>query len=58
MPVPDTSFVSRFPLTVIKARDAKEAARTIAGYLAQAQAAEWKIGSLAPLLMIGETIQN
>jgi hypothetical protein len=50
MRVPDVSFFSRFPLTVIKARDAKEAARTIAGYLAQAQAEGWRIGSARALV--------
>lgn len=50
MPVRDASFVSRFPLTAIKARDAKEAARTIAGYLAQAQAEGWRIGSTRALV--------
>jgi hypothetical protein len=50
MPVPDASFVSRFPLTAIKARDAKEAARTIAGYLAQAEAEGWKVGSTRALV--------
>ena len=50
MPVPDASFVSRFPLTSIKAHDAKEAARTIAGYLAQAQAAGWRVGSARALV--------
>jgi hypothetical protein len=43
--VPNASFVSRFPLTTVKARDAKEAARTIAGYLAQAQAEGWNVGA-------------
>lgn len=50
MPVRDASFVSRFPLTAIKARDAQEAARTIAGYLAQAQADGWRIGSARALV--------
>jgi hypothetical protein len=50
MPVPDASFASRFPLTAIKAHDAKEAARTIAGYLAQAQAVGWRVGSARALM--------
>lgn len=50
MRVPDTSFVSRFPLTAIKAHNAKEAARTIAGYLAQAQADGWRVGSARALV--------
>jgi hypothetical protein len=50
MPIPDASFVSRFPLTAIKAHDAKEAARTIAGYLAQAQAGGWRVGSARALV--------
>jgi len=44
------SFVSRFPLTVIKAQDAKGAARAIAGYLAQAQALGWEVGSAQALV--------
>src|SRR5437016_13435287 len=50
MRVPDTSFFSRIPLTAIKAHDAKEAARTIAGYLAHAQAAGWRVGSARALV--------
>jgi hypothetical protein len=50
MPVPDGSFVSRFPLTAIKAHDAKEAARIIAGYLAQAQAGGWRVDSARALV--------
>jgi hypothetical protein len=50
IPVADASLLSQFPLTVIKAHDAKEAARTIAGYLAQAQAAGWRVGSARALI--------
>jgi hypothetical protein len=50
MPVPDAAFASRFPLTPIKARDPKEAARIIAGYLAQAEAAGWKLGCARALV--------
>ncbi len=50
MAVPDASFASRFPLTVIKARDAREAARTIAGYLAQAETEGWRVDSARALV--------
>ena len=50
LPVRDTTFVSRFPLVEIKAKNAAEAARTIAGYLAQAKAQGWSIGNAAALV--------
>src|SRR6266404_3031265 len=50
LPVPDSTFVSRFELTTVKSSSAMEAARIIAGYLAQAQASGWTVGSARALV--------
>lgn len=49
-PVRDSLFASRFPLVAVNADCAMEAARIIAGYLAQANAEGWTIGNASALV--------
>jgi hypothetical protein len=50
LPVRDATFVSRFPLMEVKARDAAEAARLIAAHLMKAKAEGWQLGQAFALV--------
>jgi hypothetical protein len=50
MPLRDATLVSRFPLIEIRAKNAAEAARIIAGHLRAAEAQGWKAGRATALV--------
>jgi hypothetical protein len=50
MPLRDITLVSRFPLIEVRAKDATEAARIIAGHLRVAEAEGWKTGEARALV--------